>query len=94
MLDEFTQVAGYHRKSAIRLLTTKPKPDNHPKHRRGRPRKYGQEVARGLRVAWEATDRICSKRLKPFLPELIDILQDRGELAVTPQEAVTSHRVV
>jgi len=86
-LDEFTEVTGYHRRSAIRLLTTKPKPHNHTKHRRGRRRQYGEEVTGGLRVAWEATDRICSKRLKPFLPELIDILQDRGELTVTPQVA-------
>ena len=31
ILDEFTQVAGYHRKSAIPLLTTKPKRHNRTK---------------------------------------------------------------
>ena len=74
VLDEFTQVAGYPKKSAIPLLTTKPKRHNRTENRRGCPRQYGQEVTRGLRVAWEATDRICSKRLKPFLPELIGIV--------------------
>jgi|TARA_B100001971_G_C18190958_1_gene538571 hypothetical protein len=85
ILDEFTGVTGYHRKAAIRLINTRPKA--RIEHRRGRRRQYGVEVTEGLRVAWEATDRICSKRLKPFLPELIDILQDRGELTVTPQVA-------
>ena len=85
ILDEFTGVTGYHRKAAIRLINTRPK--TRTEHRRGRRRQYGVEVAEGLRVAWEATDRICSKRLKPFLPELMDILQDRGELTVTPQVA-------
>ena len=85
VLDEFTRVTGYHRKAAIRLLNTRPKP--HSKRRRGRRRQYDEEITAGLRVAWEATDRICSKRLKPFLPELVEILQDRQELVVAPQTA-------
>lgn len=36
-----------------------------------------------LRIAWEATDRICSKRLAPFLPELIPILEPDKELEVS-----------
>ena len=35
-----------------------------------------------LRVAWEATDRLCSKRLHPFLSELIRILRRHGEVVV------------
>ena len=69
ILDEFTKVVGCHRKAAIRLLRR----GNHPraKPRRGRPRRYGPGVVEALRVAWEATDRLCSKRLHPFLPELV-----------------------
>jgi hypothetical protein len=36
-----------------------------------------------LKLAWKATDRLCSKRFHPFLPELLDILKRNGELAVT-----------
>jgi hypothetical protein len=32
-----------------------------------------------LKVAWEATDHLCSKRLQPFLPELVAILRNYGE---------------
>lgn len=80
ILNEFCQVTGYHRKSAIRLLRHAPRPSG---RRRGRPRQYGAEVAMALRVAWEATDRICGKRLGPFLPELIPALERQGELSVS-----------
>ena len=79
MLDEFTQVTGYHRKAAIRLLGRRPRGYT---RRRGRQRHYGQEVASTLRVVWEATDRLCSRRLHPFLPELVPVLERHGHLAM------------
>ncbi len=36
-----------------------------------------------LKVAWEAIDRLCSKRFHPFLPEVVGILKRTGELSVT-----------
>ena len=68
-LDEFVQVTGYHRKTAIRLLNR----NNSQKQRkrRGRRRCYGNEVVDALRQVWEASDRLCSKRLKPFLGEMV-----------------------
>lgn len=77
MLDEFTQVTGYHRKAAMRLLCRGGLPRT-GKHR-GRPRRYSPQVAEALRVAWEATDRLCSRRLYPFLPELVGVLRRHGE---------------
>ena len=85
ILDEFTRVTGYHRKSAIRLLHRQCR--RPPSTRPGRRRHYGQEVIAALKVVWEAADRLCSKRLQPFLPELTEVLQNRGELNVTPQVA-------
>ena len=32
-----------------------------------------------LRVVWEASDRLCSKRLQPFLPEMVKVLRQHGE---------------
>ena len=35
-----------------------------------------------LRKVWNASDRICSKRLKPFIGELVRIMRQHGELNV------------
>jgi len=83
ILDEFTQVTGYHRKSAVRRLRRGNQPL--PGKRRGRPRCYGAPVVQELKVAWEATDRLCSRRLHPFLPELIKVLRRHGEKTMTAE---------
>ena len=81
ILDEFTATTGMHRKAAIRLLN---KPEISVKQKKhGRPRLYCLEVEVALRTAWEATDCLCSKRLQPFLPELIEVLTRTGELKLT-----------
>ena len=83
ILEEFTKVVGCHRKAAIRLLRrTKQLKVN---RRRGCPRQYGAPVADALRVAWEATDRLCSKRLHPFLPELVKVLRRYDEITMTAE---------
>ena len=41
---------------------------------RRRPRRYDSAVASALKMAWEAIDRLCSKRSHPFLPELVELL--------------------
>ena len=51
ILDEFAQVTGYHRKHAIRVLTTQPASE--PKTRAAR-RVYQERS----RKRWEAADRI------------------------------------
>jgi hypothetical protein len=37
-------------------------------------------VLEPLITIWEASDRLCSKRLHPFIPEMIRVLQQKGEL--------------
>ncbi len=83
ILDEFTEVIGQHRKSAIRLLHRPPgqKSDK----RRGRRPQYSAAAVRALKVAWEAEGRICGKRLQPFLPELLRVLKRHQELAIIAQ---------
>ncbi len=80
MLEEVTEVTGYHRKSAIRLLGEIPR--KREPSGRGRPCAYGPEVAHALKGVWEVSSRLCSKRLKPFLPELLEVLEQQGELAL------------
>ena len=60
ILDEFCKTTGHHRKSAVRLLGSPPKPT---RTGLGRPREYGPAVVEALRQVWEASDRLCSKRL-------------------------------
>ena len=80
ILDEFIQVTGYHRKAAIRLLHRKGLRKR--EQRRGRRRRYGYEAVDALRKVWEASDRLCSKRLKPFIGELVRVMRQHGELTV------------
>ena len=80
ILDEFCQTTGYHRKSVVRLLGQR---KAEPIERRGRPRTYGPEIRAVVTQLWEASDRLCSKRLVGFLPELVTILERHGELVLT-----------
>ena len=69
ILSEFSEITGYHRKHAERLLrrgqvAVRPRP-------RPERRVYDQAVREALVVLWEASDRICGKRLKPLIPLLI-----------------------
>lgn len=76
ILNEFVKVTGYHRKAAIRVLTRKMKSGV---KKRGRPSSY-KNVLQPLRSIWEISDRLCSRRLKPFLPEMIQVLRRKGEI--------------
>ena len=78
ILDEFVKVTGYHRKAAIRLLLKTPQQKEKPP---GRPASY-KEVQEPLKAIWEAADRLCSKRLAPFIPEMIQVLKQKGELSI------------
>jgi transposase InsO family protein len=83
ILDEFTKATGLHRKAAIRLLNRYHPPSS--TKRSGRPSRYGTAVVEALRAVWEASDRLCSKRLHPFLPEFIPVLRRCGESKMTAE---------
>ena len=78
MLDEFTAATGYHRKYALRLLKHGyPRRKGKPK---GRQAIYRGEVVSALEQIWEVYGRICSKRLHPYLPEGLKVLERCGEI--------------
>jgi hypothetical protein len=87
ILDEFTQVTGLHRKAAIRLLGRTEQ--TLAARRRGRPPDYW-DLTEPLRAIWEVSDRLCSKRLQPFLPEMIKVLRQHGEQRI---DAATESRL-
>src|SRR3979490_146795 len=100
ILDEFAAVTGFHRRHAMRLLRAGqvtrrcgPRP--------GR-RIYDEAVREALIVIWEASDRICGKRLRPLLPILVEAMEQHGHLQLVPADrtallattALTVHRAV
>lgn len=81
ILDEFTEVTGFHRKHAIRALRQRGKAAAKP----ARSRLYDEAIVQALRILWEAADRICGKRLKPAIPILLDAMERHGHLALAPE---------
>jgi hypothetical protein len=80
IMDEFVAATGYHRKYANRLLKHGLKPRGYK--RSGRRKKYQGEVVQVLEQIWEICGRICSKRLHPFIPEILTVLERKGEIQV------------
>ncbi len=78
MLDELVATTNYHRKYATRLLKHSLARRSNKKH--GLPKVYHGEVVVALEQIWEVCGRICSKRLQPFLPEMVKVLERCGEL--------------
>jgi hypothetical protein len=82
-LDAFVAATGYHRTYARWLL-------NHAEEvqqtlQRPRPRKSGPEVQHALFLVWNAANRICAKRLIPFLPILIESLERHEHLQISEE---------
>ena len=84
ILDEFVLATGYDRKYAIRLLNNPAIPPA-AAISRTRAHKYGSSSREALEVAWKAANRICTKRLIPFLPELIPLLEHHGHLVLSQE---------
>jgi hypothetical protein len=78
ILDEFIAVSGYHPKSAIRVLNAQAAPK--PPQTRHRPSLYDDAARQALIVLWEASDRVCGKRLRPLLRILLPALERHGHL--------------
>ena len=80
ILDEFVAVTGYHRKHIIRLFNARPVASG--LGRRARLPVYDEAVREALILLWEASDRVCGKRLKPLLPLLVSALERHGHLTL------------
>ena len=83
ILDEFEAVTAFHRKHAMRILrsgSTGSGADG-----RGGRRIYDDAVREALVVLWEASDRICGKRLKALMPTLVAAMERHGHLQLGPE---------
>lgn len=83
LLDEFCRVTHRDRKVVIRLLRHRPK---RARRRAGRPRMYLTTLRPVLEQVWEASDYLCSKRLAPFLPELLETLERHEEVSLAADQ--------
>ena len=81
ILDVLCATTGWHRKHAVRALrqqeTVGPDGIKAPRERR---RRYGSTIKEALTALWEASDRVCGKRLKVMIPILLPALEQHGRL--------------
>ena len=84
ILDEFIAVTGHHRKHGIRLLRQSGDAGEKQSMVKGR-RIYDEAVREAVILVWEATDRICGKRLKAALPHLVESMERHGHLDLDPE---------
>jgi hypothetical protein len=76
LLTGLLTATGLSRKHAIAVLNKAPSTPTI----RQREKKYDEAVANALRTVWLAANRICSKRLIPFLPEFLKSLEAFGHI--------------
>ena len=98
ILNELTKITGYNRSYAARVLREKIRPkvvgkkrigdlnvilvEERRKRKRLRARRYDKKVFKALKKIWIVEDCICGKRLAPFLPEIVPVLEKFKELNI------------
>ena len=84
ILDDFITVMGHHRKHGIPLLGQSGDTDDKVPEVKG-GRIYDEAVREAVILVWEASDRICDKRLKAALPHLVESMERHGHLDLGPE---------
>jgi len=95
ILNGFTQLTGYNRCYTCQVLNVKKEKvlgylniagkrikyiADKGKIKRKKKKIYDQDVLVALKEIWKICDYICSKRLAPFLSEIIPVLERWGEI--------------
>ena len=83
LLDTFVQATGYHRRYGMWLLNHAEDVLQAPAYKRASH--YGPDVQHALFLVWHAANRICAKRLIPFLPTLVEALERHEHLHLTEE---------
>lgn len=82
ILKDFVSATGYARKHAQWLLSHAEEVLTPPAVLR---RRYGPEVEEALVLAWNTLNRICTKRLIPFLPDPLERLEEQGHVQMSQE---------
>jgi hypothetical protein len=83
ILDEFIALTGYDRKYGIKLLNlVEIDFDAKKTDKQRKNKKYDEAIRQALLTIWGAANQICSKRLVPFIPELLSALERFGHIAL------------
>ncbi|QIG97924.1 hypothetical protein [Bradyrhizobium sp. 6(2017)] len=81
ILDALCATTGWHRKHAVRALGRRAKVEPGKVEAPGeRKRRYGATIKDATTALWEASDRVCGKRLKVMIPTLLAALEQHGRL--------------
>ncbi len=86
LLDVFAQATGYHRRYGMWLLNHAEDVLQAPAYKRSNH--YGPEVQHALFLVWNVANRICAKRLMPFLPTLLEALERHERLDISDECAI------
>jgi len=83
IIDELVKNIGYHRKHAIRILSTIQSRNLWRKStfKRARVSSY-LGIVKPLKELWMTSNYLCADRLQPFIPELLKVLQKYHEIEV------------
>lgn len=82
LLDGFVIATGYSRKHAIVLLNR----DAVKLARKRNRRRLYEDVKDAVIQVWDASNRICSKRLVPFLPVLVASMEKHEHLRISSEQ--------
>src|SRR5450432_3963152 len=82
ILEEFVSATGYARKYALWLLHHAEEVFTPTSALRQR---YGPEVEEVLVLIWKTLNRICTKRLIPFLPDILEMLEKDGHVHLSQE---------
>lgn len=97
ILSNLEKSTGLQRKYLIHLLRHPEEPalPCKPGPKKGAPGRivFTGEVVEELQYIWEICGRICSKRLQPFLPEIVQVLERCGERQFTPRTKMLLNQI-
>jgi hypothetical protein len=79
ILDKFVAITGHQRKYALRVLAESQAFAPASSESLGR-KIYDGAVKEVLATLWESSDRLCGKRLKVILPELLKSMESHGHM--------------
>ena len=79
------RVLGKGRKGKVAITLVEDERTKRKKRSRRRKRKYDKDVFVALRKVWVICNCICGKRLGPYLPEIIPVLERFEELEISQE---------